>query len=354
MKNLLILLMCIISITSKSQTIYRYDYIETFDTDWSGIWWTPIATANYFTNASVSPSASAVLYGTGNGSSAYESDWYTLPNLVVNPNNDYYLTFRLASYRFTSNNATRGVDGGDYITVQLSTDGGNTYVNELRIRGNANAYWNYNTNGTYTKTANGTLTTIGPSAGGNRTSTGDGYSVIRLNIPPNTSNIAIDIFTRANSAGEEWWMDNFELYEIVNSPLPVELLYFGCTKYPEFNLLKWSTASEHNSDYFSLEVSTDGVTWTKIGEKKAAGNSSNKIDYSYTHEFTGNSIHYYKLLQYDYDGMFKEYGPIGVDNTLKPSKLLKIINLMGQEINENYKGIVIEVYEDGTIIRKLR
>ena len=52
--------------------------------------------------------------------------------------------------------------------------------------------------------------------------------------------------------------------------------------------------------------------------------------------------------------MFKEYGPIGVDNTLKPSKLLKIINLMGQEINENYKGIVIEVYEDGTIIRKLR
>lgn len=354
MKNLLILLMCIISITSKSQTIYRYDYIETFDTDWSGIWWTPIATANYFTNASISPSASAVLYGAGNGSSAYESDWYTLPNLVVDPNNDYYLTFRLASYRFTSSNATRGVDAGDYITVQLSTDGGNTYVNELRITGNANAYWDYNTNGTYTKTANGTLTTIGPSAGGNRTSTGDGYSVIRLNIPPNTSNIAIDIFTRANSAGEEWWMDNFELYEIVNSPLPVELLYFECTKYPAFNLLRWSTASEHNSDYFSLEVSTDGVTWTKIGEKKAAGNSSTKIDYSYTHEFNSRNFHYYKLLQYDYDGVFKEYGPIGVDNTLKPSKLLKIINLMGQEINENYKGIVIEVYEDGTIIRKLR
>ena len=354
MKNLLILLMVMISIIAKPQAIYRSDYIEAFDADWSGNWWTPIATTNYFTNASVSPSASAVLYGAGNGTSGLEQDWYSFPNLAVNPNNDYYFTFRLASYRFTSTNATRGVDGADYITLQLSTNGGTTYNNELRITGNANAFWNYNTNASYTKTANGTLTTIGPAAGGDRTSTGDGYSVIRLNIPPNTSNIAIDIFTRANSAGEEWWMDNFELYEIVNSSLPVELLYFEGTKYQKFNLLKWSTASEHNSDYFSIEVSTDGLTWKKIGEEKASGNSNTKVDYSHTHEFDGNNIHYYKLIQYDYDGVFKEYGPIGMNNTLKNSKLLKSTNLIGQEIDENYRGIVIEVYEDGTIIRTLR
>jgi len=354
MKKLLILIMAMISGISSSQGIYRSDYIETFDADWSGSWWTPIATTNYYTNAFVSSTSSAVLYGAGNGTSAYESDWYSFPNLVVNPNNDYYLTFRLASYRFTSTSATRGVDGADYITVQLSTDGGTNYNNELRITGNANAFWSYNTNASYTKTANGTLTTIGPAAGGDRTSTGDGYSVIRLNIPPNTSNIAIDIFTRANSAGEEWWMDNFELHEIVNSSLPVELLYFEGTKYPKFNNLKWSTASENNSDYFSIEVSTDGLAWKKIGEKKAAGNSNTKIDYSYTHEFNGNNIHYYKLIQYDYDGMFKEYGPIGMNNTLKLSKLLKVTNPIGQEIDDNYKGIVLEVYEDGTIIRTIR
>jgi len=141
---------------------------------------------------------------------------------------------------------------------------------------------------------------------------------------------------------------------ITDGVLPVELLYFEGTKYPTYNLLKWSTASEHNSDYFSIEVSTDGLTWKKIGEEKASGNSNTKVDYSHTHEFAGNYIHYYKLLQYDYDGAFKEYGPISMNNTLKPSKLLKIINLMGQEIGENYKGIVIEVYEDGTIIRTLR
>ncbi len=348
MKNL-ILLFVLITNMSLSQTLYRFDNIETFDSDWSGVWWTPIATTNYYTNASVSPTSSAVLYGIGNGTSTYESDWYSFPNLVVNPNNDYYLTFRLASYRFTSTNTTRGVDGGDYVTVQLSTDGGNTYINELRITGNSNAYWNYNTNATYTKTANGTLTTIGPSAGGDRTSTGDGYSVIRLNIPPNTSNIAIDIFTRANSAGEEWWMDNFELHEIVNTPLPVELIYFDGIEYPLFNLLKWSTASEHNSDYFQVERSIDGEYWTSVGIKSAAINSNQIINYSFIDSFKEFKINYYRLKQVDADGQFKIYGPIALNNINNIKKIVKYIDLLGREVSSDTRGILFEVYEDGSM-----
>jgi hypothetical protein len=43
-----------------------------------------------------------------------------------------------------------------------------------------------------------------------------------------------------------------------------------------------------------------------------------------------------------------------MNNTLKQSKLLRSTNLIGQEIDENYRGVVLEVYEDGTIIRTLR
>jgi hypothetical protein len=352
MKKILLILFTVLTNISISQTLYRYDNVETFDPDWSGIWWTPAATTNYYTNASVSPTASAVLYGAGNGTSAYESDWYSFPNLVVNPNNDYYFTFRLASYRFTSTNATRGVDGADYITVQLSTDGGTVYNNELRITGNSNAFWNYNTNASYTKTANGTLTTIGPAAGGDRTSTGDGYSVIRLNIPPNTSNIAIDIFTRANSAGEEWWMDNFQLYEIVNTPLPVELIYFDGVGSTSFNRLIWSTASEYNSDYFQIERSVDGIDWETVGVKDASGNSNTKIDYSYIDTFDELVIHYYRLIQFDYDGKFKIYGPISLDNTKSFKKVVKLVNSLGQEVKMETKGLIFEVYEDGTMKKR--
>lgn len=353
MKNLFLTLLILISSNLMSQTLYKFDNIETFDSDWSGVWWTPAATTNYYTNAFVSSTSSAVLYGTGGGSSVYESDWYSLPNLVVDPSYDYQFKFRLGSYRFTSTSTTRGVDGADYVTVQLSTDGGTNYTNELRITGNANAYWNYNTAGTYTKNANGTLTTIGPSAGGDRTTTGDGYSVIQLNIPAGTTQIAIDIFARANGAGEEWWMDNFELSR-TGGPLPVELTQFEGLPYPKYNIIEWSTSSEQNSSHFNLESSVDGDNWEKIVTKFASGNSTEDIKYSYIH-YNLNSLTYYRLQQYDIDGVFKTYGPILVTRHVTNKKIIKYINLLGQEVNiNNTTGIIIEIYDDGTMRKIIR
>jgi hypothetical protein len=350
MKQLLLFLM--LPVLTLTQTLYKFDYVETFDTDWSGIWWTPAATTNYYTNAFVSSTSSAVIYGIGNGTSAYESDWYSFPNLVVDPAYDYQFKFRLASYRFTSTSGTRGVDAADYITVQLSTNGGTSYTNELRITGNSNAFWDYNTAASYTKTANGTLTTVGPAAGGNRTTTGDGYSVIQLNIPAGTSQIAIDVFARANSAGEEWWLDNFELTRI-GGPLPVEMLYFDATKTKSANILQWATASESNSLVFDIEHSINGTDWRQIGEVAAAGNSTEKIKYEYLDNTLANAINYYRLVQRDIDGQYKLYGPVMVDNT-KTKKLVKIINLIGQQVNETATGICIEIYDDGTMQKIIR
>ena len=353
MKKLLIALFLSFFTFVNGQILYRSDYIETFDADWSGIWWIPIATSNYFTNASVSPSASAVLYGSGTGTSGYESDWYSFPNLVVDPNKDYYFTFRLASYRFTSTNSTRGVDVGDYIVVQLSTDGGVNYTNEIQVTGRSNAYWNYNTNAVYTKTANGILTTIGPAAGGNRTNTGDGYSSIRLDIPPNTSNIAIDIFARANSSGEEWWMDNFEIREVI--ALPIELMSFEGSKKEDYNVLKWQTASEHNNSHFILERSVTGNYTEKdvINVVNGAGNSTQLLDYNFVDTDAPETINYYRLTQVDYDGNFKQYGPISIDNRVT-RKIVKCFNMLGQEVNEYEKGLIILQYEDGTVEKVIR
>jgi hypothetical protein len=352
MKKLLALFLLITTL-SFSQTLYKFDYVETFDTDWSGIWWIPAATTGYFTNAFVSSTSSAAIYGIGSGTSVYESDWYSFPNLIVDPSYDYQFKFRLGSYRFTSTATTRGVDVADYITVQLSTNGGISYTNELRVTGNSNAFWNYNTAGTYTKTANGTLTTIGPAAGGNRTTTGDGYSVIQLNIPSGTSQIAIDIFARANSAGEEWWMDDFELTRI-GGPLPVELLYFEGTAYPTYNNLKWATASEQNSNYFGIERSIDGETWREVATKQSAGNSTEKINYYHSDNIDQFTIHYYRLVQYDIDGKFEIYGPIMLDNRVEEKTIIKYVNLLGQEVGSEYKGVVFEIYEDGTSKKIIR
>lgn len=148
--------------------------------------------------------------------------------------------------------------------------------------------------------------------------------------------------------------EDYKLIISSPTPLPVELLYFEGMEYPSFNCLKWSTASEHNSDYFKIERSIDGVEWKTIGTKTASGNSNTKIDYSFIDSFDDFVINYYRLVQVDYDGQYKIYGPISLDNTKSFKKVVKYINLLGQEVNTDTKGFIFEVYEDGTMRKIIR
>ncbi len=353
MARLVILIVfCFITSFSKSQTVIRYDNMETWN--WLGIWWTPASTAGWFTNASVSPTESAVLYGLGTGTSTIEQDWYSLPNVTgLNTASQYQLKFRLASYTFSNSSATtRGLDVADYISVQVSTNGGVSYVTELRITGNANATWPFTATGTIMHGANGTFTNSAAPAGDVYASppgaSSTGPSTVTLNLQPGITQVAVDLYCRTNSAGEEWWIDNIELWEIPPTSLPVELIYFIGDEHTNHNILKWSTATEHNASHFIVEHSIDGDTWTEISKQPCAGNSTEKIDYSYVDYINTFTFNYYRLLQYDIDGVYKTYGPIALDNRRKQRIPIRYVNMMGQEVNSNTPGIIFQIYDDGT------
>jgi hypothetical protein len=296
-----------------------FDNMETFN--WSGDWWrtppnTTTTNTGFFNNASVSPNGSAVIYGAGNGTSAVEQDWYVMPNITgLNPTSTHRFSFRLASYVFSSPAATtRGVDNTDFVEVQLSTNGGVTYFGEMRIRGFSNATWDYNTLGVASKTANGAATFYTPVAGGNRTATGDGFSVIQLTIPPGATQIAVDILCRINSAGEEWWIDNVMLEEIYNCTIfPIELIEFDSKCENGTTLLYWSTMTELDNDYFTLEKSTDGINWSTLKEIDGAGTSNEINNYSVIDNFPSKLGNYYRLTQTDYNGDSETFNVIYSD-----------------------------------------
>jgi len=100
---------------------------------------------------------------------------------------------------------------------------------------------------------------------------------------------------------------------ITNGALPVELLSFdGTCNNNNIISLEWKTATEHNSDYFEVVKSRDGENWSSLTTLGSAGNSTQELTYNTK---DGNAIdgnNYYKLIQYDIDGQFKEYGPINV------------------------------------------
>jgi hypothetical protein len=318
-------------------------------------WFTPAPTAGWFTNASVSTNLSASIYGLGSGTSTVEQDWYSLPNKTgLDPTRQYQLKFRLASYTFSNSTATtRGVDAADYVSVQVSTNGGVSYVNELRITGNGNSTFPFTSTGTIIHNANGVFTnSAAPSGDVYQTPSGvntTGPSTVYLNLPMGISQVAIDILCRVNSAGEEWWIDDVELWDITPIALPVELISFEASSINDRNLIKWQTASEYNSDYYILESSQDGENYSFVQQTSAAGYSNHKIDYSIVDSTHRTGITYYRLLQHDRDGQMEVFGPISVDNRIKLGKVIGTFNTLGQLVTEFTSGsIYIEVYDDGT------
>jgi len=357
MKKLLLSLFLLLSTISIGQTVIEFDNMETSSTNYlSAGWFIPAATAGWFNNASVSPTNSAVIYGLGNGSSGIEQDWYSMPMIGgLDPNKQYKLRFRVASYTFSGPTATtRGLDVADYLSVQVSSNGG-AYVTEMRILGNTNATWPFTNTGTVDHTTNGSFTNSAAPTGdvymvnaGASTATPSTYT---LTFPQGLTSIAIDFYCRINSAGEEWWLDNIELIRI--DPLPIELYTFDGSSIDNTNLITWSTASEHNNDYFIIERSTDGENWTTINKTTGMGNSNTLTKYSCLDNSFGKRINYYRLTQVDFDGLRKSYGPIMIDN--RSTKIVvKCVNLLGQKVDENEKGLLILIYEDGTIEKVVR
>lgn len=114
------------------------------------------------------------------------------------------------------------------------------------------------------------------------------------------------IFFNAND-GTPGNPDTTDLYVVDGSfsPLPVKLLSFTVTGQKPDALLKWSTAQEINSAYYTIQSSFDAQHWNDIGKVSAKGNSSVKTDYSFVDKDimnSGKSIVYYRLLATDIDG----------------------------------------------------
>ena len=91
--------------------------------------------------------------------------------------------------------------------------------------------------------------------------------------------------------------------------LPVELISFNGLFYNKNVVLKWSTASEINNDYFDIEHSLNGISFSKLGKTKGAGNTSEQQDYQYIDNAYSEGLNYYRLKQVDYDGSYA-YSPI--------------------------------------------
>ncbi len=91
---------------------------------------------------------------------------------------------------------------------------------------------------------------------------------------------------------------------VLAAPLPVEMSKLKGTALNGQSVLEWATYQETNTSHFEIQRSANGQDYEKIGEVKAAGNSTERLAYRFVDEQPLGAKNYYRLKNLDIDGQF--------------------------------------------------
>jgi len=234
--------------------------------------------------------------------------------------NSATLTFRLAVFATNTNgnSGNGGLDGNGSIVVSINPDSAASptkgYKDVLRIQGSGNgngAYWSFTNNiatnpGNIpaTATANYEDPKLEPYTVNSLLNTH--YTRVQVGIPTTISQAKIRI-TLTASAKTIILIDNVVLSS--SSPLPVELTRFSGEAQEKSVALHWITASEKNSDYFEVQRSSNGESFTAIGKVQGEGTTSSISNYLFNDRAPLAGLAYYRLRQVDLDGT-ETYSPV--------------------------------------------
>jgi len=126
------------------------------------------------------------------------------------------------------------------------------------------------------------------------------------NVVNGTNNGAMTV-TASNSCG------NGNITGQPCSVVPIDLVRFNASLKNDVVVLEWTTASEVNNDYFTIERSFDGRNFEDIAQIKGAGQSYDELSYSYIDDkavgLAAERVVYYRLKQTDFDGSY-EYSDV--------------------------------------------
>jgi hypothetical protein len=125
-----------------------------------------------------------------------------------------------------------------------------------------------------------------------------------------------------------------------DDPLPVKVIYFYAAKQEKSVILHWTTAMEENLNYFTLERSSDGLSFydfATLFSKTEFSTSMKK--YQFIDEMPLGGLSYYRLKAIDFNGSFEYHGIVAVNReNSNPDILLYPNPVFADQINVSFSG----------------
>jgi Secretion system C-terminal sorting domain len=137
--------------------------------------------------------------------------------------------------------------------------------------------------------------------------------------------------------GDVWWVSVSAGVEQL-SPLSARGLLLNAALNGNDVLLKWKTLSESNTDHFEIERSVDGISFSPVGIKKAAGNSSTELSYDFADPDMTSSIYYYRIKLVDFDGKVSYSNVAVVRKSGSIKRIITFPNPAASQINVEFSN----------------
>lgn len=236
-----------------------------------------ISAANYFSIANGNYNSSAIWSRNSHtGSNNQSAPCSCSPNCSIKNNNKVYIAHNLdinCNLNFSNNTIIR-INSGGMLTITGNINFSNKAQLIIETGAVLNITGNMSMSGLTTGTIDGLLNVSGNLTGGDRLC---GSGVIQVgSIVSGTPCPAIS--------------------------LPISLSKFIATTKENYILINWTTSSEINNDYFTVERSVDGMYFEVAGTIKGAGNSTVNNEYSLQDFSPVKGKLFYKIKQTDFDG----------------------------------------------------
>jgi len=131
--------------------------------------------------------------------------------------------------------------------------------------------------------------------------------------------------------------------------LPITLLEFDAEAKNDEVHTRWTTLSEQNNAYFTVEKSSNGAEWVKVDKVKGSENSNTPLSYSLIDQRPFTGISYYRLRQTDFDGETTVSDPVAVEIREGIAFGLDQVYYSNEGLNLIYRSaapyLVVEIYD---------
>jgi hypothetical protein len=130
-------------------------------------------------------------------------------------------------------------------------------------------------------------------------------------------------------------------------PLSTDFLQFEGTTANTSIVINWSAVQENANLLYVIEKSKDIHVWEPIGFINSIKEVNTLINYKYEDTNPYEGVNYYRLKVID-NYKEKTHNPIAVSFLFKETKLVKLVNSLGQVVDDQAKGHIIELFDDGS------